>query len=258
MSESAKTLIFNAGDSEQRLALVCKQLQSVRFRDLPRPAGDVRGPISDELIGWSIQMYCFSLLSHFREMLASFLALIKRGYVPAAFVILRTIYEMAAHAYYVHRTVTQYLLGKNARAAWDFLQDINMGSTYMQKPTHKMNEETGIDLKFPVPRPIGKALSAFNEYSQDNRVADNYAFLSEFAHPNMPAFSHYYRMVRSRGGPVFVSPPRDLTTVPFPLLEISTTVVLIFVTKLLGQAGEKPVRLRLSKIVEEYLQERTD
>jgi hypothetical protein len=255
MSTSTRALSRDFVEREESLDRVRAQLQKLRFPDLPRPAGDARDPISDELLGWSIQMYCFSLVSHFREMLSSFLALVKRGYVPAALVILRTMYEMAAHVYYVNNTLAGYLSAKNVRAAWEFLHDINMGSSYMQKPTRKMNKETGIDLTFPVPRAIGKALSVFNEVVPNNQVADNYAFLSEFSHPNMAAFSHYYRMDKSRGGPVFVSPSRGRTAVSFPLADISTTFFLVSTTKLLAAGNEQLVQSRLSNILEKYVRE---
>jgi hypothetical protein len=44
------------------------------------------------------KLYCFSILSHFRELLNSLISLSKAGQVPAAFVIARCLYEIGAHS----------------------------------------------------------------------------------------------------------------------------------------------------------------
>jgi hypothetical protein len=72
----------------------------------------------------------------------------------------------------------------------------------------------------------------------------------------MAAFSHYYRMDKPRGGPVFVLPSRDRTAVAFPLADISTTYLLVSTTKLLAAGDEQAVRSRLDKVLDEYVRGR--
>ncbi len=48
---------------------------------------------------------------------------------------------------------------------------------------------------FTAPREIGRIIRCFDEWEGcAGRATTEYSFLSEFAHPKMAAFSHYYTM----------------------------------------------------------------
>src|SRR5437879_3694174 len=204
-----------------------KQLSQIQLPELQRPAvGDQETPTL-ELVNWASQMYCFSLLAHFREMLRSFLVLIQNGFVPAGFVVARCLFEMAAHAHYTHKHAIQYMDAGNLQSAWEFLVEINMGSRYMQ-------EEYGDQLAnwppFAAPREIAKVIRCFDEWTE-GKATTEYSFLSEFAHPNMAALSNYYTMEAKQGGfgaVRFTDPPRNTSDVPWPLVSISLVASLPF------------------------------
>ncbi len=226
-----------------------KQLSQIQLPELQRPAvGDQETPTL-ELVNWASQMYCFSLLAHFREMLRSFLVLIQNGFVPAGFVVARCLFEMAAHAHYTHKHAIQYMDAGNLQSAWEFLVEINMGNRYMQ-------EEYGDQLAnwppFAAPREIAKVIRCFDEWTE-GKATTEYSFLSEFAHPNM-ALSNYYTMEAKQGGfgaVRFTDPPRNTSDVPWPLVSISLVASLHFTLRFLQRVGENEVSPRIETILVE-------
>lgn len=190
-------------------------------------------------------MYCFSVLAHFREMLRSFLALVQNGFVPAGFVVARCLFEMAAHVHYTHKHATQHIDAGDLQSAWDFLLEINMGSRYMQE---EYADQLANWPPFAAPREIAKVIRSFDEWTE-GKATTEYSFLSEFAHPNMAAFAHYYTMEPKQGGfgtVRFIDPPRSTSDVPWPLVSISLVACLHFALKLFG---EKEVAPRIEAIL---------
>ena len=53
---------------------------------------------------------------------------------------------------------------------------------------------------FAAPREIAKVIRTFDEWTKTTQARTEYSFLSEFAHPNMAAFSHYYKMEPGEAG----------------------------------------------------------
>lgn len=193
-------------------------------------------------------LYCFSLTSHCGEMVRSFLHLVDSGHIPASFLTARCLYEMGAHSYYVHKHVAQYLDAGNIRKAWDFLQEVNMGSRYMQE------EYKHFLPRFATTREIGKVIRCFDEWiGHKGQAATEYSFLSEFAHPNMAAFSNYYTMTPGNSGFGLVNfhdPDRAPERVPFVHASIAIVASLHFVLKLLTRIGETKVAPQVKTVLE--------
>jgi hypothetical protein len=232
---------------QNHIETAAKQLDQIRFPELPRPAVGQNSPPTNELVTWAIQMYCFSLLSHFREMLRSFLTLIQSGLLPADFVIARCMFEMAAHAHYTNKHMSQYLEAGELKSAWDFLIEINMGSRYMHE---EYGDQPADWPPFAAPREIAKVIRCFDEWA--GKATTEYSFLSEFAHPNMAAFSHYYAMEakpEGYGTVKFIDPPREVSTAPWHHVSISLVASLHFVLRLLQRIGEKQVAPQIEVIL---------
>lgn len=182
-------------------------------------------------------------------MLRSFLVLTWNGLIPASFVIARCLFEIAAHTHYVHKHVIQYLDSNDLESAQNFLTDINVGSRYMREEYGDKAEEWP---PFAAPREIAKVMRTFDECTIDGRARTEYSFLSEFAHPNMAAFSHYYRIEPGEGGfgaVTFLEPRRDQDYVPWSQVSISFVASLQFVLRLLRRIGEKEVASHVATIL---------
>jgi len=234
------------------LRIAWKGLDQIKFPSLTRPNIPKTAPPTIDLVNWGIQMYSFSLLSHYREMLHSFILLTDNGKIPAAYVIARCLFEMAAHAYYVNKHVQQYLKEGDLKAAWEFLHEINMGNLYMREK-YAEREDEGDSPNFPAPREVGKVIRCFNEWGNIRRAGETYSFLSESSHPNMGAFSHHYETKEDRI--IFTEPPRDPLMAPLPEVSISLTA-LEFVGKLLDLTSEAVVASSISRILHDFMDSR--
>ena len=238
------------------LGTASRGLDQIKFPSLTRPDIPKTASPTLDLVNWGIQMYSFSLLSHYREMLRSFLLLTDGGNIPAAFVIARCLFEMAAHTYYVNKHVQQYLKEGKLKSAWEFLSEINMGNLYMREK-YAEREDEGDNPKFPAPREVGKVIRCFNEWGNIRHAGETYSFLSEYSHPNMGAFSHHYEIkaVDDTVRVNFTEPPGDPRMAPLPEVAISLTA-LQFVGKLLDLTGETVVTSSISRILRDYIDSR--
>ncbi len=226
-------------------------LNRIQLPELQRPAVGHKQEPTLELVNWASQMYCFSLLAYFREMLRSFLDLVRDSLVPASFVVARCLFEMAAHAHYTHKHGVQYLDANDLQAAWDFLVEINMGSRYMRE---EYGDQPADWPPFAAPREIAKVIRCFDEWSE-GKATTEYSFLSEFAHPNMAAFSHYYIIDPNEVGFAvvrFIDPPRNNSAVPWPLVSISLVACLHFALRFLQRVGEKEIASQIETIFVEF------
>ena len=124
-----------------QIEAVSRELDKINLPGLQRPAVVASAAATLDLIRWACQFYCFSVLAHFREMLRSFTVLVWNGLIPASFVIARCLFEIAAHSHYTHKHVVQYLDRNDLETAWRFLNDVNMGSRYMQEEYGDKTEE---------------------------------------------------------------------------------------------------------------------
>ena len=226
-----------------------KELDQIKLPVLQRPAVTADTAATIELINWACQFYCFSVLAHFREMLRSFTVLVWNGLIPGSFVIARCLFEMAAHTHYTHKHVIQFLDSNDLETARTFLTDINMGSRYMQEEYGDQAEEWP---PFAAPREIAKVVRTFDEWTKTRQARTEYSFLSEFAHPNMAAFSHYYEMKPGEAGfgaVTFFEPRRDGGAAPWPQVSISLIASLHFVRQLLRRIDEKEIGAQVEAIL---------
>ena len=217
------------------LEIVHRELIPIKFGELPCPDVPDGSPPTLELLDWVTRLYCFSILSHFRELLKSLIVLSKSGYVPAAFIITRCLYEIGAHAYYVQKHVKQYRKANNAKEGWKFMESINMGSLYMKEKRPPSKEP------FPQPRNIGKIIRSFREWPSGKRKVDayeDYSYLSEFNHPNMAAFSHYYKLEPNHERRTFIAtlvdPPRGENAMPLAEVTFAVAATLVNLQDLLN------------------------
>lgn len=254
-SSAANATLGGMQDNEKMERLVTQirrvgqGLNGLTFPPLRRPQPAPNGAPTTDLLNWAAKLYGSSLLSHFREMLRSFLFLGENGHVPAGFVVCRCLFEMGAHAYYVHKHVTQFLDAGDFTSAWNFLQEVNMGSRYMR-------EEYGDRPDMPpfaAPREVGKVIRCFDEWTgHTGQALTEYSFLSEFAHPNMAAFQHYYELKRGRSGDIQAEFSAQFSSAPLPDISIALVSALHFVLRLLEKAGETQVAPRLATLLAEY------
>ena len=233
-----------------RIQVAVERLAAIKLPTLARPPVPLEAPATSELVSWAAELYCFGLLSHFREMLRSFLFLVENGYVPASFLIARSLFEIGAHAYYVHKHVTQYLDAGDIEKAWVFLAEINMGSRYMQEEYGEVKDMP----PFSAPREIGKVIRCYDEWlGHSGQASTEYSFLSEFAHPNMAAFSHYYTINPGKLGfaeVAFRDAKREPERMPFSHVSIAVLSSLHFTVKLLEHIGETEVAPQVKAVLE--------
>ena len=228
------------------LKLVSRNLQGLRFVTLSRPQVPYGDPPTMELIDWVTKLYCFSVLCHFRALLKSLVLLTEAKHAPAVFIIARSLYEIGAHSYYVQKHIKQYRQAKNAGQAWKFMESVNMGSLYMNQKSATASPSR----PFPEPRDIGKIIRCFDEWPQNKRpghASETYSYLSEFAHPNMAAFEHYYEMA-STGDNIFVRfiNPNVVVKEPLGNVTIAVAAMLYNVSELLDLLGENALAEKLN------------
>jgi hypothetical protein len=217
------------------------ELSKLNFPNLLRPQPTSEGVVTLDLIYWAVRFYVYSVLSHFREMIRSFLFLGDDDYVPAAFVILRCLFEIGAQTYYVHKHLIQFLNASDLWSAWNFLYEINMGSLYIR------TGKNGTD--YPRPRHIGKVVRSFDEWGH----ATDYKFLSEFAHPNMGAFSQYYQFVKRDSEEIEICFSRNFSDDAFPDMSKEFVTTLHFCLELLNLTGETESAGPLKEILLGYV-----
>jgi hypothetical protein len=234
-----------------KLKILSSKLNELSFPALERPGVLRDSPPTRELVEWSLRFYCFSMLSHCREMLRSFLFLTESFGVPAAFVVSRCLFELAAQSYYVHKHVQQYIDADDLDSAWKFLMEINMGSRYMNDYA-----TANKDSDFPAPREIQKMIRAWGEWRK-SEMQSTYSYLSEYVHPNMTAFSHYYSITTQDETTMvhFHLPPQDPLAAPMPEVTMSLATVLHFGGKMFNLTSGIDVRKEIASLLRELTDE---
>lgn len=238
-----------------KLKIALLKLDSLAFPALERPCVPRGSPPTRELVDWAVRMYCFSLLSHCREMLRSFLLLADTGHISAAFVIARCLFEMAAQSYYVHKHVDQYLRSKELTSAWKFLSEINMGSRYMNEYGGKKGNPGS---SFPAVREVQRMIRAWEEWAKKD-MRSMYSYLSEYAHPNMATFSHYYKMDATeerRARVRFSGPARNPLAAPLPEASMALVTMLHFGARLLEIASARDLKAELAATLKDLIEAR--
>jgi hypothetical protein len=226
-----------------------KIMLAVPTPELARPKVAQDAPATEELAKWSMRVYAYSLLCQFREVLSSTLLLFDSGHVPAVFLCCRSLFEMAAHAYYTKKWATDHLAKKNYDEAWKFMLGINQGSRYMKEKYDKLPP---IEL---VEGPhIGKVINTFNEYFKDhgdNEAREKYSFLSEFCHPNSFAFTNHIDFTEKKDDVVvtFAKPSPNICIQVLPDAWFSSMPLLFSLNELLEACGDKTLNVAVQEFV---------
>jgi hypothetical protein len=206
-------------------------------------------------VNWAIRAYVYSNLSHFRELLRSYLLLLANKRIPACFVIARSLFELGAHSYYVHKHASQYIDSSDLNQAWTFLFEVGAGSRHMRDYGLKdlgLPEESD----FPQGPHIAKAIAAFDEYGNLKLSKEEYSFLSEFAHPSVGAFSGYREIDQQAFSFIFPEPPPILKDDPrIGSVLIAATTNCQCSAKLLTFSEDQVIKERLIKLLGDFLRQ---
>jgi len=239
------------------LKALLPELDGVQFHDLERPDVPHGQPATEELVKWASQVYVYSIVSHFREILRSTLTLYDAGQVAAVFLCVRSLFEMAAHIYYVRKHVLAHLDQKDWDAAWKFMLKVNAGSRYMKE---EYGDKLDGKIELEESPKVQSAIAAFNEYfnGDKKRATREYSFLSEFSHPNSFAFTNHLDWKEAEEPDKkmkvsFTRPTTDMMIQAIPSGVMSSLSVLSsgseFLRKLGDQSLDKPLDEAM-KIVE--------
>jgi len=212
------------------LKVILPELDKVQPPELTRPDIPHGQPATEELVRWASQIYVYSIVCHFREILRSTLTLYDAGQVAAVFLCARSLFEMAAHIYYVKKHVFAHLDKKDWEAAWKFMVKVNAGSRYMKE---EYGEKLDGKIELEESPKIQSAIAAFNEYfnGDKKKATREYSFLSEFSHPNSFAFTSHIDWQEAEKPDKkmkigFTKPPTDIMIQAIPSAVMSSLCVL--------------------------------
>jgi hypothetical protein len=243
------------GDAEELARIVgeireiVKILHGVQPPKLARPKVPFGDPPTAGLVHWAVCVYAYSLLCQFREVLSSTLYLYDGAHVPAVFLCCRSLFEMAAHAYYVKKHVTDHLKKQDYKAGWDFMLRINQGSRYMKEKNEAAAGTPPLEL---VEGPhIASVIACFDEYFREHgekEARKNYSFLSEFCHPNSFAFTNHLDFTEGPDDVVvtFSKPAPQICLQVLPDSWFSCMPLLFSLNELLEACGDKTLNKPVS------------
>lgn len=217
-------------------------LDKIQSPELVRPDVPWGKPATEELAVWAVRLYIYSLLFHVREVLRSAVTLYDAGQLPVIFLCARSLFESAAHLYYVKKHVGDHIGKKDHEAAWAFMKKVNVGSRYM---VEKYGEKLNGEIELEESPHIAKAIATFNEYfnSGKKQATETYSFLSEFSHPNSFAFSNTMEWKeadqKERMKVSFVKPPMEMVIHALSACVLSVLSVLNSGSEFLRQFNDK-------------------
>ncbi len=235
-----------------QLEFILARMSAISFSSLSQP---IRGmEPSRELINWGIRVYVYSCLAHVRELLRSYALLLADGRVPACFVIARSVIELGAHAYYVHKHTSQYLKASDIPRAWQFLYEVSVGSRHMREYGLKNLGLESESEDFPLNPHIAKVIAAFDEYGNRGLSSEEYSFLSEFAHPSIGAFDGYREIDGKSRAYVFPDPAPVLQQDPrVGSVLIAAIAACQFCNLLLRVSGDNVTSGELKRLLSDFL-----
>jgi hypothetical protein len=225
-------------DSAQLLRIAESSLEGFKFPPLVRPDVPFNSAPTKDLVDWTIQLYSFSLLSQFRALLRGIIPLIEARNVPALRVIVRALFELGAHAYYVNKHVKQCLDAKNLDAAWDFLIPVGTSGLSAISPYPQESQ------LFPSPARIGEVIDCFNEIT-DGDAGAIYSFLSQFCRPDMAALRQHFHWDGTQL--ITFDVPKGNTALP--LGAAATLAALDAVSELLELSNETEIRTKMIQLL---------
>jgi len=236
--ESVST--FSHADSARVLRLAGAGLEELKFPPLVRPDVPLDSAPTKDLIDWAVQLYSFSLLSQLRAVLRGVISVIETHNIPALRIMVRALFEMGAHSYYVKKHVKQHLEADHLEAPWEFLLPLGTSSLYAISP---YPEESQL---FPSPAHIDKVIHCFNEIMEGDAL-ESYSLLSQFSHVDMAVFKQHYQW---EGGRLitFDVPEGNMSTA-LPLGASATLAALDAVSELLELSNETEIRTKVNGLL---------
>ena len=225
-------------ESAQLLRIAEASLEGVKFPPLVRPNVPFNSAPTNDLIDWTIQLYSFSFLSQFRALLRGVIPLIETRNIPTLRIIVRALFELGAHSYYVKKHVKQHLDAKNLEATWDFLIPVGTSGLSTISPYPQESQ------LFPSSAHIGEVINCFNEIT-DGDAATVYSLLSEFCHPDMAALRQHFQWDGSQL--VTFDVPEGNTALP--LGASATLAALNAVSELLELSHETEIRMQVIQLL---------
>ncbi|MGB2886276.1 MAG: hypothetical protein WBC04_01135 [Candidatus Acidiferrales bacterium] len=234
-------------DSAQLLRIAAASLEELEFPPLVRPNVPFNSAPTKDLVDWTMQLYSFSFLSQFRALLRGVIPLMEARNIPALRIIVRALFELGAHSYYVKKHVKQHLEANNLEATWDFLIPVGTSSLYTISP-YPLESQL-----FPSPAHSGQVINCFNEIMEGN-AADIYSLLSEFCHPDMAAIKQHYLWDGSQLV-TFDAPEGNLSTA-LPLGASVTLAALDAINELLELSNETEIRTKVIQLLRKLVSSR--
>ena len=227
-------------DSAQLLRIAEASLEGLEFPTLVRPNVPFNSAPTKDLVDWTIQLYSFSFLSQFRALLRGVIPLIEARNIPTLRIIVRALFELGAHSYYVKKHVKQNLEAKNLEATWNFLIPVGTSSFYTISPYPQESQ------LFPSSARLGEVINCFNEIMEGD-AANIYSLLSEFCHPDMAALRQHFRWDGSQLV-TFDAREGNLSTA-LSLGASATLAALDAVSELLELSNETEIRTKVIQLL---------
>ena len=235
-------------DSARLLRIAEASLEGFKFPPLVRPNVPFDSAPTKDLVDWTIQLYSFSFLSQFRALLRGVIPLIEARNIPALRIIVRALFELGAHAYYVKKHVKQHLEAENLEATWNFLIPVGTSSLYTISPYPQESQ------LFPSSAHIEEVINCFDEIMEGD-AANIYSLLSEFCHPDMAALRQHFQWDGSQLV-TFDAPEGNLST-SLPLGASATLAALDAVSELLELSNETEIRTKVIQLLRKLVSSRS-
>ena len=233
--------------SAQLLRIAEASLEGFKFPPLVRPNVPFNSAPTKDLVDWTIQLYSFSFLSQFRALLRGVIPLIEARNIPTLRIIVRALFELGAHSYYVRKHAKQHLDAKNLEATWDFL--IPVGTSVLSTISPYPQESQ----LFPSSAHIGEVINCFNQIMEGD-AANIYSLLSEFCHPDMAALRQHFQWDGSQLV-TFDAPAGNLSTA-LTLGASATLAALDAVSELLELSNETEIRAKVIQLLRKLVSSR--
>lgn len=225
------------------------------FPTLSRPQVKPNEDPTEDLARWGANMYAYSLIAQLRKILSALVQIANAENIPAANILGRHVFELAAHACYMNRKLTDYFSAREWRGAWDVLTTSAVGNLWVKRHGGKYAPpSTQPPLVVPNPVRIGDAISEYElyqsqEYGQGD-AKDDYGLLSELSHPNAACFQQHY-IYATNGRDVEIGDADPIS--PLPFLKPCLIDILHFTIALLKLSKETTVCTQLEAILVELV-----
>jgi hypothetical protein len=186
-------------------------------------------------------VYVFGLVRHTRELLESFLLLKSHGHVPTTFLVARALLEVAGQGAHVLDETRASIARKELTAAWDLLEAATIGRSPQRKgaATSQTSWPSAIHAQEDV-RALAEWLPGETRRERERVATEMYDHLCEYCHPNIGAFSQYFRYEDRADGIFVFSLPSPSDEPPDEEMVIATGTALTVAEMLLTIHADHP------------------